>query len=108
MPGVGFRTADNGNPQVYPFTTVSEPGTYEVRGTVAAGDFTWNPKNFAGFLKRHKETIWELKTLTTAITEGNKLTGDSPYGVTYQTAAQRKKGLQVRGLGLLQHHGIPG
>ena len=61
----------------------------EIRGQVATGDFTWNPQNFAGFYYDIKDDIG-TESLTTAITEGNKLSGDSPYGVTYQTVAQRK------------------
>ncbi|MDM7912423.1 MAG: S-layer protein domain-containing protein, partial [Methanotrichaceae archaeon] len=52
----------------------------EVRGTVATGDFTWNPQNFAGFYYDIKDDIG-TETLTTTITGDKKLSGDSPYGI---------------------------
>ncbi len=97
LPSIGFRTADNATIRYYPYTIITEPGTYEVRGTVAAGDFTWNPQNFAGFFCDIKDDLG-TENLTTAITDGNKLSGDSPYGVTYQTVAQRK-GFKFEGWG---------
>ena len=61
----------------------------EVRGQVATGDTTWNPQNFAGFYYDIKKDIG-YEQLTTVLTEGNKLSGDAPYGVTYTTTAQAK------------------
>ena len=61
----------------------------EIRGQVATGCFTWNPQNFAGFYYDIKDDIG-TESLTTNVTDGNKLSGNSPYGVAYQTAAQRK------------------
>ena len=67
---------------------------------------TWNPQNFAGFYYDIKDDIG-TETLSTTLTECNKLSGDSPYGVTYQTTGSGQ-GLQVRGLGRIQGHGLPG
>ena len=73
----------------YIYKDVTEPGDYQIRGAVATGDFTWNPQNFAGFFYDIKKDIG-TEELTTALTEGNKLSGDAPYGVTYKTTAQSK------------------
>ena len=71
----------------------------EVRGAVAGtingqsnlvdNSFTWNPQNFAGFFYDIKKDLG-TETLKFVLTEGNKLSGDSPYGVTYTTTAQNK------------------
>ncbi len=71
----------------------------EVRGAVAGtvngqsnlvdNSFTWNTQNFAGFYYDIKNDIG-TEQLVTTLTEGNKLSGDAPYGVTYTTTAQAK------------------
>jgi S-layer protein (TIGR01567 family) len=62
----------------------------EIRGQVATGDFTWTPQNFAGFYYDIDDDIG-TESLTTTITEGNKLSGDAPYGVKYVSTAQQKE-----------------
>jgi hypothetical protein len=57
----------------------------EVRGQVATGDTTWNTQNFAGFYYDIKNDIG-TETLSTTLTD-KKLSGDSPYGVKYETTA---------------------
>ncbi len=61
----------------------------EVRGQVATGDSAWNPQNFAGFYYDIKDDIG-TETLATTITGDKKLSGDSPYGIKYQSTAQNK------------------
>jgi len=61
----------------------------EVRGSVATADAQWNAQNFAGFYYDFKDDIG-TETLSTTLTD-NKLSGDSPYGLRYETAAQPKK-----------------
>jgi S-layer protein (TIGR01567 family) len=71
----------------------------EVRGAVAGtingqsnlvdNTFTWNPQNFAGFFYDIKKDLG-TETLKFTLTEGNKLSGDYPYGITYTTTAQYK------------------
>jgi S-layer protein (TIGR01567 family) len=71
----------------------------EVRGAVAGtingqsnlvdNTFTWNPQNFAGFFYDIKKDLG-TETLKFTVTEGNKLSGDSPYGILYTTTAQNK------------------
>lgn len=59
----------------------------EIRGQVATGDFEWNAQNFAGFYYDIDNDLG-TERITTTITEGYKLSGDAPYGVTYTTTAQ--------------------
>jgi S-layer protein (TIGR01567 family) len=67
----------------------SSADTVDVRGQVAEGSNTWNPQNFPGFYYDLKYGLG-TETLTTNLTEGNKLSGDEPYGIIYQTTAQKK------------------
>ncbi|HQJ29254.1 MAG TPA: S-layer protein domain-containing protein [Methanotrichaceae archaeon] len=89
MEKVHIKTADNDTLRYYIYKEETEPGDYEVRGQVATDSFSWNPQNFAGFYYDLKKDLG-TETLTTAITEGKKLSGDAPYGVIYQTTAQGK------------------
>lgn len=66
---------------VYPVHAV------EIRGSVATGDFEWNPQNFAGFYYDLENDLG-TETIRTTITEGNKL--QEPTGVMYTTTAQKK------------------
>jgi S-layer protein (TIGR01567 family) len=67
--------------------TISVVGAVEIRGQVATGDMVWNPQNFAGFFYDIKNDLG-TETLTTTISEGNKL--QEPNGITYTTTAQKK------------------
>ncbi len=58
----------------------------EIRGQVATGDFTWNAQNFAGFYYDIDDDLG-TETLTTTITEGNKL--NEPNGIIYSTTAEK-------------------
>ncbi len=61
----------------------------EIRGQVATGGFAWNPQNFADFYYDIKDNLG-TENLTTNVTGGNKLSDNSPYGVTYKTSSQWK------------------
>ncbi len=54
------------------------------RATCADNTFTWNPQNFAGFFYDIKNDLG-TENLKFTLTEGNKLSGDSPYGILYTT-----------------------
>ncbi len=68
----------------------------EIRGEVAGtmngvsnlvdDSYTWNPQNFPGFYYDPKKDIG-TERLTVSITDGNDLSGDSPYGIVYATTA---------------------
>jgi len=105
MPGVSLKTADNETLRFYVFKSITEPGTYAIRGAVAgtvqgagnlvdSNSFSWNPQNFAGFFYDIKNDIGNenLKAVITGETvqTGGKLSGDSPYGLTYTTSVQQK------------------
>ncbi len=78
---------DDANPQrYYVAKVVTAPGTYEIRGQVATGNFEWTAKNFAGFYYDIDDDLGTEK-LTTTITENNKL--QEPSGVTYTTTVQK-------------------
>ena len=71
------------------FGKTTTPNACEALGSVATGDFEWNPQNFAGFYYDIKDDIG-TETLSTTLTD-KKLSGDSPYGVKYETTAQSKE-----------------
>jgi len=64
-------------------------GTVNGQSNLEGDSFAWNPQNFAGFYYDIKKDIG-TETLVTSLTEGNKLSGDAPYGVTYTSTAQAK------------------
>jgi hypothetical protein len=88
MPRLGIRTIGNDSLKYYIYMDIAEPGTYEVRGAVAAGNYTWNPQNFAGFYCDFEGDIG-TESITANLTDGNKLSGDEPYGLKYTTASQK-------------------
>ncbi len=67
----------------------------EIRGSVAGtvngesnlvdNSYTWNPQNFAGFDYDLDHDVGS-ETLTTTLTEWNKLSGDAPYGIVYRAS----------------------
>ena len=65
-------------------------GTYEIRGKVADirdSSVIWDPQSFAGFYYDINSKTG-TEQLIVNITDGNKLSGDSPYGIVYTTTAQ--------------------
>jgi S-layer protein (TIGR01567 family) len=97
MGDIHLKTADNDALRLYLCRQVTQPGTYDIRGCIAGasgdndnleeGSFTWNPQNFAGFYYDADKDLG-TETLTTTLTEGNRLSGDYPNGIMYQTTAQ--------------------
>ena len=105
MPGFGIKTADQdataANPmRFYIYREVTEPGTYELRGTVASlvnGSFTWSPQNFAGFYYDLNKNIGtETLTLSPTTNDGTTVTISDEYnengmrGLVYETRSQPK------------------
>ena len=96
---LNISTADNDTLRFYIYRTITQPGDYQIRGAVAGtvndesnlvdSSFTWNPQNFAGFFYDAKRDLG-TESIKLVLTEGNKLSGDSPYGVMYTTTAQNK------------------
>ena len=73
LPGIFIRTADNDTLRYYIYKNITQPGTYEIRGSVAGtsmdeqSPITWNPQNFAGFYYDIKKDLG-TETLTTTLT----------------------------------------
>jgi S-layer protein (TIGR01567 family) len=67
----------------------------EIRGTVATGDSSWNPQNFAGFDYDMDRDIGSTEMLTTTLTDGT-LSGDQPYGIIYETNKKNKEFANAR------------
>ncbi|MCJ7748094.1 MAG: hypothetical protein MUP27_10145, partial [Desulfobacterales bacterium] len=59
-------------------------GTVNGASNLAFTSFTWNQQNFGGFFNDLKKDLG-TETLKFVLSEGNKLSGESPYGVTYTT-----------------------
>ena len=80
---------DADNPlRYYPYIKAADRQA-EVKSSAADADNTWNAQSFSGFYYDLDHNIG-TESLSTKITEGNALSGDAPYGITYQTSAQRK------------------
>ncbi len=96
---IKIRTADNDTLRFYIYKTITQPGDYQVRGAVAGtvngasnlvdNSFSWDPQTFAGFFYDIKKDLG-TENLKFVLTGDNKLSGDTPYGVTYTTTAQNK------------------
>ncbi len=116
MGDIHLKTADNDALRLYLCRQVTQPGTYDIRGSIAGaadgndnledGSFTWNPQNFAGFYYDADRDLGS-ETLTTTLTEGNRLSGDYPNGIMYQTTAQNAE-LQFRDWGKYRIIGFMG
>jgi len=83
MPGIGIKTADAENLRYYIYKKITNPGTYEVRGSVASGTYSWNADNFAGFYYDIDDNL-ETESLRTTVTDGELA---QPDGITYTTVA---------------------
>ncbi|MDD4447711.1 MAG: S-layer protein domain-containing protein, partial [Methanothrix sp.] len=60
---------------------------FEIHSQAATGDFEWNPQSFAGFYYDLNGNVG-TEVLTATLMDG-KLSGSYPYGLTYQTTAQK-------------------
>ena len=83
MPGVSIKTADADEFRYYIYKEITEPGTYEIRGSVATESYTWTADDFAGFYYDIDDNI-KTEELTATVTD-NKLL--EPDGVVYTTTA---------------------
>jgi S-layer protein (TIGR01567 family) len=93
-----FRVADNATLRFYPIATYTDPGTYEVRGTVYdagnesgsfhGGNASWTAQTFAGFYYDSKDNLGAETLNALAVDEsGRKIVKNE---LTYNTAAQPK------------------
>ena len=91
--GLYFKVADNSTVRFYLMKQYTEPGEYEIRGTVVnqpnnvnGYPFTWNYSNFAGFYYDLDDNIYS-EELDILVSSGRKLEDDSDgsdkIGITY-------------------------
>ena len=93
MPGISIKTADADELRYYIYKEFTEPGTYEIRSSVAdgsyPGSYTWTAENFAGFYYDINANLG-TEALTIELNDGNGSIWE-PRGVTYTTTAQPKE-----------------
>ncbi|WP_246275908.1 S-layer protein domain-containing protein [Methanolobus zinderi] len=94
MGKINFIVADSSTLRFAPFVDMSDPGTYELRGTVAEGKetLTWTPLNFEGFYYDIDEGIrteeLELKVISgSRIGDGNLVYTSTPQEVSFEHSA---------------------
>ena len=89
MDGIRLRTADEPD-RLYICSNITEPGTYELRGSVAdvidGTSFQWDTSNFAGF---YYDVDGNLGTEAIIMTIYGEIL-EEPNGVVYSTEAQQK------------------
>ncbi|MDP3105023.1 MAG: S-layer protein domain-containing protein [Candidatus Methanoperedens sp.] len=74
----------------YPFVMRTEPGTYEVRGSVAGNDTSnWNSTTFAGFFYDIDDNLG-TETLTITAGPGPDYRSVGKSNITYNTTGQKK------------------
>jgi S-layer protein (TIGR01567 family) len=96
MGDIGIKTADQDEItaeeplRYYVYKEITEPGTYEIRGSVAqvidVWTTEWDPTNFAGFYYDIDDNLGTERLSMTIY--GNAL--DEPNGVVYTTSGQMK------------------
>jgi S-layer protein (TIGR01567 family) len=81
MPGIGLKTADSDGLRYCIYKDITNPGTYQVRGTAATDTFTWTAENFAGFYYDIDDNL-ETESLRTTVIDGELA---QPDGIIYTT-----------------------
>jgi S-layer protein (TIGR01567 family) len=79
--GMYFKVADSNDLRFYAYKEITEPGTYQVRGTVATGPQTWTADNFAGFFYDLKKNV-ATESLKVSNLKGNVI---QKSGLEYST-----------------------
>jgi S-layer protein (TIGR01567 family) len=67
----------------------SVAGTANGASNLFDNSYTWNSQNFVGFNYDIDHDVGS-EILTTTLTEGNKLSGDAPYGIVYESSNRIK------------------
>ena len=89
MGKIKFRVADDNTVRFAPFVDMTDPGTYELRGTVTEDtQFDWTPLNFEGFYYNIDEGIGSESLTATCdgstIEENNLVYTAEPVGVDFE------------------------
>jgi S-layer protein (TIGR01567 family) len=89
--GLYFRIADDSALRFYAFKKVTDPGTYEVRGTVATGPQTWTADSFAGFFYDLNTNV-KTESMSVDNIQGRVIQKDGlHYSTTIQNVAYKYK-----------------
>ncbi len=82
--GLSFKVADTPSNvlRFYLAKEITDAGTYEIRGSVASGEASWDASNFAGFYYDLNDNV-ETESLSVSDLDGNVI-GDG--GLVYQTS----------------------
>ncbi len=81
MGKIKFLVADSDTIRFAPFVDMTEPGTYELRGTVAENEeYKWTPLNFEGFYYSMDDGKW-TESLEVVSLSGNTIAAD---GLVYK------------------------
>ncbi len=70
---LAFKVADSSQLRFYLMKEFTEPGTYEIRGSIATGDDIWNYADFAGFYYDLDDDVYSE---TLEINTSGRLDGD--------------------------------
>ena len=82
--GLYFRVADSDALRFYAFKQITDPGVYEIRGTVATGAQTWNADSFAGFFYDLNKNV-KTEQMSVTNLQGRVIQKD---GLQYSTTIQ--------------------
>ncbi|AKJ39039.1 S-layer protein domain-containing protein [Methanosarcina barkeri] len=82
--GLSFKVADTSSNMLrfYLAKEITDPGTYEVRGSVASGAYDWDASNFAGFYYDLNDNV-ETENLSVSNLKGNVI---QKGGLVYTTS----------------------
>ncbi|AKB52233.1 hypothetical protein MSBRW_2980 [Methanosarcina barkeri str. Wiesmoor] len=85
--GLSFKVADTSSNvlRFYLAKEFTDPGTYEVRGSVASGEASWDASNFAGFYYDLDDNV-ETESLSVSELNGNVI-GEG--GLVYTTSIKK-------------------
>ena len=83
--GLYFRVADSDALRFYAFKKQTDPGEYEIRGTVTSGTQTWDADSFAGFFYDLNKNV-KTETMQVSNIQGRVIQKD---GLKYSTTIQQ-------------------
>jgi S-layer protein (TIGR01567 family) len=87
-----FKVADSDALRFYAFKKETDPGVYEIRGTVATGTQNWDADSFAGFFYDLNKNV-KTETMQVTAVNGRVIPeGGLKYATTVQSVAFKYKG----------------
>jgi len=84
--GMMFKVADDSETRFYLMKEYTEPGTYEIRGSVAVGEEIWTPANFAGFFYDLDDAIGTEELSVTGVSTSDRSIEED--ALTYNTSIE--------------------